>query len=270
MQPDTLIPDPSNPQAWNRYSYALNNPILYNDPSGHKVCEGDADSFDTCNAYGSVEDELLGFGIRLTETKGEWSRKHKNAALLAAQLVGSKFSEIVGGTAEEAFRKVYGLNDGDNFKAEWDEDCWGCREDPTGCDLGTTRGDACNSEFGYTNTENWIEFASMSAVQDPLRNMNNVIHEFGHAFDLRLGRIPGNALNARADLLVNDVGFYGYPGNRTWEASSGTTGSETFGDQFLGWVYGKWGSDPLGPTRAEFMNAMNGPNGWVAQAAGLP
>ena len=35
MQPDTLIPDLSNPQTLNRYSYVGNNPISYNDPSGH-------------------------------------------------------------------------------------------------------------------------------------------------------------------------------------------------------------------------------------------
>jgi hypothetical protein len=34
-QPDTIIPEAGNPQAWNRYAYAFNNPILYNDPSGH-------------------------------------------------------------------------------------------------------------------------------------------------------------------------------------------------------------------------------------------
>jgi RHS repeat-associated protein len=40
LQPDSLIPNPSNPQAWNRYAYVLNNPIRYNDPTGH--CFGPA------------------------------------------------------------------------------------------------------------------------------------------------------------------------------------------------------------------------------------
>jgi len=34
-QPDSIIPDQFNPQALNRYSYAGNNPVRYNDPSGH-------------------------------------------------------------------------------------------------------------------------------------------------------------------------------------------------------------------------------------------
>jgi hypothetical protein len=35
----SLIPDPSNPQAWNRYSYVGNNPVNFNDPTGHKECD---------------------------------------------------------------------------------------------------------------------------------------------------------------------------------------------------------------------------------------
>ncbi|WP_459202447.1 RHS repeat-associated core domain-containing protein [Methanococcus sp. CF] len=35
IQPDTMLPDPYNPQALNRYAYTLNNPVKYTDPSGH-------------------------------------------------------------------------------------------------------------------------------------------------------------------------------------------------------------------------------------------
>jgi hypothetical protein len=35
IQPDTIVPDMFNPQSLNRYSYGLNNPSRYTDPSGH-------------------------------------------------------------------------------------------------------------------------------------------------------------------------------------------------------------------------------------------
>lgn len=34
---DTIEPDSRNPQAFNRYSYTFNNPLLYTDPSGHRA-----------------------------------------------------------------------------------------------------------------------------------------------------------------------------------------------------------------------------------------
>jgi len=35
ISPDTIVPQPFNPQSLNRYSYCLNNPLIYTDPSGH-------------------------------------------------------------------------------------------------------------------------------------------------------------------------------------------------------------------------------------------
>ncbi|MCM1566931.1 MAG: RHS repeat-associated core domain-containing protein, partial [Dehalobacter sp.] len=37
-QADTLIPEPGNPMAWDRYAYALNAPTIYTDPTGHAYC----------------------------------------------------------------------------------------------------------------------------------------------------------------------------------------------------------------------------------------
>jgi hypothetical protein len=36
-QADTLVPNPGNPLAFDRYAYTLNNPLRYVDPSGHCV-----------------------------------------------------------------------------------------------------------------------------------------------------------------------------------------------------------------------------------------
>ncbi|MCR4427693.1 MAG: hypothetical protein NUW23_16225, partial [Firmicutes bacterium] len=36
---DTIVPEPGNPQALNRYSYVLGNPLRYTDPSGHWLFE---------------------------------------------------------------------------------------------------------------------------------------------------------------------------------------------------------------------------------------
>jgi RHS repeat-associated protein len=45
VQPDSVIPDYYNPQDWDRYSYARNNPIKYTDPSGHSVDCGLGDPY---------------------------------------------------------------------------------------------------------------------------------------------------------------------------------------------------------------------------------
>ena len=65
LSADTIVPGPHNPQAFNRYSYVLNNPVKFVDPSGHDSCtyqEG------TNGAAGSIQcnpTPIIG-GITLT------------------------------------------------------------------------------------------------------------------------------------------------------------------------------------------------------------
>lgn len=48
ISPDTIIPNPADGQHYNRYSYVLNNPIKYSDPSGHETCIEHTDGSTTC------------------------------------------------------------------------------------------------------------------------------------------------------------------------------------------------------------------------------
>lgn len=50
ISPDSLLPDPYDPQQLNRYAYARNNPLKYVDPSGH--ANSDYDLEDDEDGYG--------------------------------------------------------------------------------------------------------------------------------------------------------------------------------------------------------------------------
>jgi RHS repeat-associated protein len=49
-QADTIVPDAATPAAFNRYSYVINNPLKYVDPTGHCYGLPDGESVDRCVA----------------------------------------------------------------------------------------------------------------------------------------------------------------------------------------------------------------------------
>jgi RHS repeat-associated protein len=53
ISPDSLVPDPSDPQDLNRYSYVSNNPATNTDPSGHCVIAGQQIYAGPCRQTGS-------------------------------------------------------------------------------------------------------------------------------------------------------------------------------------------------------------------------
>ena len=56
IQADTVVPNPGDPQALNRYSYAANNPTNYVDPSGH--CVTNDQGVTRGDAYDCTVDEM--------------------------------------------------------------------------------------------------------------------------------------------------------------------------------------------------------------------
>jgi RHS repeat-associated protein len=96
IQPDTAIPDLSNPQSYNRYSYCVNNPLRYTDPSGHDPAFSSIGMFQSL----SVEQEVsasragapVGVGIMVATVTGGMA-----APLLVSAGASTTFAAIGSG-----------------------------------------------------------------------------------------------------------------------------------------------------------------------------
>jgi len=67
LTPDTIVPDPANPQTFNRYSYVRNNPINLIDPTGH-CDESYGDRYEDYNCW-NMNDSL----VKMIESNQEYA-----------------------------------------------------------------------------------------------------------------------------------------------------------------------------------------------------
>jgi RHS repeat-associated protein len=102
LQPDTVIPGAENSQAWNRYSYAYNNPIRYNDPDGHcPICATAVIGAAIGAIVGAV-----GYTAYVAATGSEFNSKHfwmaTGGGAVAGALIGTGVGIAQGLTAAGA------------------------------------------------------------------------------------------------------------------------------------------------------------------------
>jgi hypothetical protein len=223
------VPGYANPQNLNRYSYVLNNPIRYNDPSGHIICDGigtnGCDQSGIPATRGQLISVLRSSGVKL---KGKWKDNDAYAVYLGVTAVGEKLARTLGGSAESAFQKVF--KDGINL-------IWGGGDNPSGQCASVTSG-------GCTSSASQINFWSMSNDM-----VKNVVHELGHAFYHTVGNpLLGNSFSR--DALIRNLS-YASGEVLVWEQHPISMNdpqedipTELFADTFIAWTYDTWNPDP--------------------------
>jgi len=246
VQPDSMVPNPLDPQSLSRFSYVLQNPLRYTDPAGHYCVERDVDGIPVaggCWGRESIDEELSRYGTRLKDAQDE---KHKRAVLIAVRSVGARLAAERGydETAAAAFKAVWGYLD-----ITLDPSCYDCRtpKQIRDCGHNVTR-EGCVPGGGLTTGAHSITFASMSGENsdDIFRMARNVVHELGHAYDNLLGQAPRNDMPGwiveKRDLILRKNDPCG--ACWAWQQNRIKSPSETFADMFIAWTYDVWNPYP--------------------------
>jgi RHS repeat-associated protein len=268
LQPDSIIPNPANPQSSNRFSYVGNNPIRYNDPSGH--CRIDDDADDCFRPGFNNPASLADYGVTIDP---KMHYKVKRAILEAVVTVGDRYARErnKNESSAEAFRAVFGTDsrtlyylygnsssdfayDGSN---QYDEN-----GNPIGCNISSGACTVGQTTLANSSPVYLIKIVTMSS--NPLSARNNMVHELGHLFGSQVAGYTemGIAMGQYPEIYnrPSTGGYFGFASvGFPWQQATHNVGSpsEVFADQFLGWIYNTWDTGEtrdIGQKRSDWMN----------------
>ncbi len=251
---DTIVPDPSNPQSFNRYSYVLNNPVNFTDPTGHYPVSCRSEFY---GGGGGCPDPLVTFSEADGENS-EWTVQEKTAIISGAHQVNNKLKGH-GGT----FLDVYGgpvniYHDSQTCNNALGYDCWA-----------SATGSQVTVYANAGSVDSWL-----------------IMHELGHSFNANTvlteddfwgegyknlaqegiyapdgSRIAGNtnpvSYSDNSTYQRTDFGYQGtalnpYPYRQHADA---LTVEEDFADMFMNYVNNSFTTDDAGVARYNWMDS---------------
>jgi RHS repeat-associated protein len=110
---DTIIPNPGDPAAWDRFAYGRNNPVRYTDPSGHYATCDDRKCTEAAPIF-HFKVSFVGFNALLGSEK---VKVYSALQAIAAKLGGvNRFNSVFGGTI---FKRDTNLG---SFGGQWNKD----------------------------------------------------------------------------------------------------------------------------------------------------
>jgi len=176
VQPDTLIPDLYNPQSLNRYAYVNNNPIRYNDPTGHAQCDLTNDRI--CGSLETTGDSLNDLKA-LINYRFDWKVKGKDWTL--------KELATIYQTGKDILNHVDDLTGG--LGQEW-----------MLAYLGNTTIQHGNSNQALPS---WLTLTGVNTIslKQGQFNANWFAHEPGHVWDINSGNFLGIGGGVGDDLM---------------------------------------------------------------------
>jgi predicted Zn-dependent protease len=218
---------------------------------------------------GSIEEELMMYGVTLTGNMGAWTSTRRETILKAVKVIAERFSGVIGGSPENAFINIY-----EYFSIEW---CFS----------------ECSTGFGIVSSDDLIRFDGFY-MRDGMystsaeKNVRLVTHELGHLFDRKVCSYNTGAKcnyiwtdSARYELSVEwdkkewfctkewsclsrngyDIEgqgiFWGFKGGWSdWQFGATDDPGEVWADMFLGWTYNAWNKDRygFGEKKKEYMD----------------
>ena len=164
---DTIAPYRENPQSRNRYTYVLNNPLKYTDPTGH--CGQSTDTADETRACTQAVDDLNAYDIHIGDLDGGvWSSDELSLVLEA---VADMLNALFGGAVDD-FRAKIGTvimyQSANNSEGAWFS--------------GSKEATAITGPGGWGSSN--IVFYQNSFKDGTDYFKRTVVHELGHAWDI--------------------------------------------------------------------------------------